>query len=154
MNFSEFKKSLSRYKPSEIVFVGLGNELRSDDGIARLFLEKLAQHPDFRPAHFIFAGRTPENYLGDILRVRPAAVVIIDAVLMNAPPGTIRWINDEQIINTSFSTHSYSPRLVVQYLNLQQNLSAFYLGIEPFLLAVGNGISPQLQSAVANFFEA
>lgn len=153
MNFSTFKETLSRYRPVDIVFIGLGNDLRRDDGVARQFITRLARRPEFAQAHFFYAGCTPENYLEAVLKCQPAAVVFIDAVLGDRTPGTIDWVSDEEIADAGISTHSYSLRLLVQYLTMQRDLSCYFLGITPLTVALGSGISVELEAALDNFFQ-
>jgi len=63
MNFMHLTDELSKYYTDKIVFVGLGNELREDDGAGLEFVERLKSEKEFNKSHFIIVGRNPENYL-------------------------------------------------------------------------------------------
>ena len=71
--------------PDSIVFVGVGNRLRGDDGIGPVLIDMLRG----RVAHAIDAGIRPENYTSAIKRLKPAVIVFIDAVKFEEPSAGI-----------------------------------------------------------------
>ena len=153
MNFSDFKNELSEFPWHDIVFVGLGNELRGDDGAGLYFIDLLQGQSGSAQSHFIKAGANPENYLEQILACRSRAVVFIDAARFGGQPGEVRWLEPSAIDTLRISTHAFSIKMVEAYLQANQNLEYKYLGIEPRSTEFGKGLSCELKSALQRFFQ-
>ena len=85
MNFTTFKNALNQYRPSDIVFVGLGNEYRGDDAAGLIFFDRLRESQQFEFSHFVLARTNPENHLEEILSYKPKLVVFIDADYSDYP---------------------------------------------------------------------
>ncbi len=152
MNFRALRESLKAFQPAQLVFVGLGNEICGDDGAGKVLLEKLAQQSELQGAAFIFAGTNPENYVHKIIGATGEAVIFIDTARFGAAPGTIAWLSDQQIINSNFSTHTFSPKVIADYITAHKPMQFFYLGIEPQDTGLGKPLSETIQEAIANFF--
>ena len=152
MNFEELRQALIEFRNSAIAFVGLGNEMRGDDGAGDYFLAKLRQTQTLKGVHLIYAGTNPENYLQKILDTGAQAVVFVDAARFQAPPGTIRWLPTNAIDASGFSTHTYSISTVADYLNSQRPVKVFYLGIEPRSTQWGTEMSPEIRDSIDKFF--
>ena len=152
MNFKEFLKELSCYNPGEIIFVGLGNELRGDDAAGLLFIEKLKDIPGFTGSLFITARTNPENYLQKILDSKRNVIVFIDAVRFGGKAGEISWIDPHDIEHLSISTHAFSLKMVEQYLQNNRQFDFKYLGIEPLGTNNGDHLSSQVLTQMAVFF--
>ncbi len=127
------------------VFVGIGNNLRGDDGIGPLIIERLRQLMS-RPC--IDAGSVPENSFGPIAKENPDTVVIIDAVQLFLKPGAYRLLSAEEVLETGFSTHTLSPSVFMQYLKEATNAEVYLLGIQPMSTELGSGVSAQLEESV------
>lgn len=127
------------------VFVGIGNNLRGDDGIGPLIIEKLHR---LTSCPCIDAGLVPENSFGPIAKENPDTVVIIDAVHLFLKPGAYRLLSAEEVLETGFSTHTLSPSVFMQYLKEATNAEVYLLGIQPVNTELGSGISAQLEESV------
>ncbi|HEY3421784.1 MAG TPA: hydrogenase maturation protease, partial [Methanocellaceae archaeon] len=66
-----------------IVFVGVGNRMRGDDGLGPVLIDMLKD----RVSHAIDAGSTPENCTSVVKRLKPEVIVFIDAVKFDKQPG-------------------------------------------------------------------
>ena len=152
MDINAFSAELKYYEPSKLVFVGLGNEYRNDDAAGLLFLTEIASIYKFKDSYFIKAERNPENFLEIILRYDPTAVVFIDAADWNGIPGEIRWLRQDELSGIKFSTHTFSIRLIEQYLSAYKDLDFFYLGIQTANEQEGTKISPAITGAIKKFF--
>ena len=152
MNFKDFIKELSPYKPGEIVFVGLGNELCGDDAAGLLFLDKLKDSTHFIGSDFIKAYTNPENYLHKVIDSKARVVVIIDAARCGGRAGEISWIDPHDIKYTSISTHAFSIKLLEKYLLNHRMFEFKYLGIEPLSTNHGDFLSSQVLTQMAVFF--
>lgn len=153
MNFNDFKRELSAFANHQIIFIGLGNELRGDDGAGLLFLKHLKRAAEFQRSFFVYAGTNPENYLQTILDSKAQLAVFIDAARWGGKPGEITWLSAEQIDAVGISSHAYSIRLVEQYLKTEQDMTFKYLVIEPFTMQLNRACSPVVQKSIHKFFD-
>lgn len=123
----------------KVSIVGIGNRLRGDDGVGPEIIKRV-ENP--LPSLLLFdVGEAPENYLGKIVKQKPDAIVFIDAVDFDAPPGTIKVVETDDIRNESLSTHNVSLNLVAKYLQKETSADVFLLGIQPETTEFGREIS-------------
>lgn len=143
---------LSNYDKEEIVFVGLGNENRGDDGAGIEFVERLKSKKEFQKSRFIIAGRNPENHLETILNYKPQVVVFVDAAHSNIEPGSVKFFTEKEISQTDFSTHAFSINIVKNYLLKNQQMDFIFIGIQPLSTSLNEGLSQTIKSKLDEFF--
>ena len=130
----------------KVSIVGIGNRLRGDDGVGPEIIKRV-ENP--LPSLLLFdVGEAPENYLGKIVKQKPDAIVFIDAVDFDAPPGTIKVIETDDIRNESLSTHNVSLNLVAKYLQKETSADVFLLGIQPETTELGREISQPVREGL------
>lgn len=124
----DLKNFLEDY--SKLVFLGVGNRMKTDDGAGPVMIDKLK---DMQTDSLIFidAETVPENFTGKIRNENPSHLIIVDACLMNEDPGTIKAVNQEDFVNIGISTHSMSLSYFVKYLQTDMDLKVMFIGIEP-----------------------
>jgi len=154
MNFDDLTKILKEYSPNDILFVGLGNDYRGDDGVGLFFLKRLQQCPQFSDSHFLAAGTNPENYLQKILDYEPHLLIFIDCAEWHSEPGTIDWLNSKTIDAVNISTHAFSMKLIENFLKFHQEIEIRYIGIHPFEKYLGKGMTLHLAQKIDEFFHA
>lgn len=88
------------------------------------------------------SGHAPENCTAELRRFAPEVILLIDAAEMNESPGTIRWIDMDELDGMSASTHSMPLSMLARYLTLELNCEIKLLGIQPRSNDVGEWISP------------
>jgi hydrogenase 3 maturation protease len=152
MKIRDLIEELKEYSPSEIIFVGIGNDDRCDDAAGILFLDMLRFNPKFRTSHFINAGTNPENHLQQIFTARGKIVIFVDAVIDNNISDEVFFLNPEEADNIKISTHSFSLKLVEEFLLAEQKLIFKYLCIKGYNNGFGNNLSPELQRSIEDFF--
>jgi len=147
----KLKKSLK----GKVLFLGMGNPLKSDDAAGIVLLEKIEESPWAKSlkAEFWNCSVSPENYLGKILKSDFDTVVMIDALHMNKEAGEIDLVNPEQITSFSVSTHSLSPKMFMDYLTKEKAVNIQFLGIQPKTTVLKEGLSPEVSSAINKFVE-
>ncbi len=96
--------------------MGIGNELKYDDGVGPYIISKLNLLDLNEDVLLINAQTVPENFTGKIRKENPSHIILIDACLMG-----LDYI----------STHSMSLSYFVKFLN-QDNI--LFIGIEPQFL--------------------
>jgi hydrogenase 3 maturation protease len=139
--FFNIKKRLK----GKIVIIGVGNYLRGDDGAGPEFILNLKARikryeNSTPPPNSLKLGdqlvlmnvqEVPENYLGKIIEHKPDTIVLVDAVDLGSPPGTIKIVEQNALLDEGFTTHNASLRLTIQYLKEISKANIFLLGIQP-----------------------
>ena len=144
---------LSKYDKDRIVFVGLGNELREDDGAGLELVKRLKSKKEFQQSHFIIAGRNPENHLQAILDYNPQIVIFIDAAEWNGKSGEIKKFNEDEISHTAFSTHTFSIKMIQEFLLNHLQMDFMFLGIQPLSTSFRQGLSDIVKNKIEAFFK-
>ncbi|CAJ35966.1 hydrogenase 3 maturation endopeptidase HyCI [Methanocella arvoryzae] len=138
------KARLKGIPADRIVFVGVGNRFRGDDAAGPLVIDLLAE----KVPHAIDAGSAPENITGAIKKLKPKAIVIIDALIFkDAPPGSAFIVESEEIAQRGFS-HTLSLDFVMDYLREDTGADVFLIGVQPGYLGDTEGLSPGMREAL------
>ena len=121
---------------ARIVFVGIGSELRGDDAVGVVIVNRLmelARSADCSRFLFLNGGTAPENILGGIRDFQPEIIIFIDAAILENEPGTVQLIDTRQvkISGVSFCTHSLPLTIIADYIRQTVPCEIFVIGIEP-----------------------
>ena len=152
-----WKNSLSQLLETQpasfpkIAILGIGNSLRSDDAAGVLVARELGKSRLMRDLDFVRvwdAGHAPENSTAVLRRFGPQIVLLIDAAQLDEAPGTIRWIDMEDLDGLSASTHSMPLSMLAKYLNLELGCDLKLLGIQPRSNEFGEMVSAEVLQAV------
>lgn len=131
----------------KIVFVGIGNSIRRDDGLGPALVQRLRDKVDY-PC--INGGDVPENSFGMIVREQPDTIVLIDAVQLFLDPGEYRILTKSDLLNTGFSTHNTSPSIFMEQLERETGAHVYLVGIQPHSIDYGNGLSDAIKRTLAH----
>ncbi|HOK26704.1 MAG TPA: hydrogenase maturation protease [Bacteroidales bacterium] len=118
----------------KILFVGIGNLLKSDDG-AGVYISRRIRETENISA--LTVEMCIENYIGKINSLQPDILVLIDCADMGEPPGTIKLLKLDEIKDFTTNTHNISLKKISDFFNAQ----VFILGIQPLSVAFGEKIS-------------
>jgi hydrogenase maturation protease HycI len=131
-----------------VALVGVGHELCGDDGVGPVVARALrsAAHDDGRLL-VVDAGPAPESYSGVLRRFAPDLVLLVDAAQMDAPPGTVRWLDWQAATGLSASTHTLPLRIFGDYLIAETGCHIGCLGIQPASNDFGAALSPAVRDA-------
>jgi hydrogenase 3 maturation protease len=143
---------LKLHLSGKVLILGIGNTLRSDDGIGSI----LAVRIQGKVPHIVYdAGSSPENYLGKIIKDKPDTILLIDAVDFGGKAGEIRMLEGEDIQTVNFfSTHDASISLAIDYLKKSLGkVDIFILAIQPKVLAFGDKLSPEITGTLKEIEE-
>ena len=154
-SFDKLKKRLAErlhgIGPDGVVFVGVGSRLRGDDAIGPALIDLLKD----RVPHAIDADNAPENATSAIKRLRPRAVVFLDAAgLGDAPPGWTRVVEAADVKKLGASAHDISLDAVMEYLKEATGADVFLLGVQPEKIGEGEHISPSLRRPLKELADA
>jgi len=134
-----------------LLIVGIGNPLMADDG-AGAYLADLMKERN-KSTKCINTLDVPENYIGAIIREEAATILLADAAEMGEKPGTVKLYPSEKIEETGVSTHSISIGLIAQTLKDETGADVFLMGIQPKVVTLGEGLTPEVEKAVLNLVE-
>jgi len=121
--------------------------LRGDDA-AGVEVIRLLKKRGKTNATLIDAGTVPENYLNKISKTNPDIIIFVDAADMEQQPGTVRELNSEDLGCFSFSTHSGSLSLVIDFLKQETKADIRLIGIQTERRNVGAEMSKQVKQAI------
>lgn len=138
----ELEEKIRNLLKGRIVYMGIGNILRGDDGIGPYLVEALRK----KGARVVDAGTVPESYVRPVIRLEPDTVVVIDAVHLGSEPGSVELLERNEILeHNCFSTHNLSPVLVMERLESETGATIFMLAIQPATLQLGASLSPSVE---------
>ncbi|WP_424357955.1 hydrogenase 3 maturation endopeptidase HyCI [Methanocella sp. MCL-LM] len=138
------KARLKGIPADQIVFVGIGNRYRGDDAAGPAIIDLLAE----KVPHTIDAGSAPENVTGAIKKLKPKAIVLIDALIFkDAPPGSAFVVESDEIAQKGFS-HTLSLDFVMDYLRQETGADVFLIGVQPGHIEDMEGLSAGMQEAL------
>ena len=139
---------LKSYLRGRVIILGIGNTLRSDDGLGSILARRLE---DKVPFVVFDAGTNPENYLEKIIHKKPDTVVIIDAVDFGGMPGEFKVLRSLKTIKTVnlFSTHNASISLTINYLQNNIKVDIIVLLIQPKNIGFGDKLSPEVAQTLS-----
>ncbi len=141
-------------KNKKVVFVGIGNTLKSDDGVGCYFVEQLSKKIKNYNVNFINAGLCLENYLSKILKLEPEVVIFVDAYRSIETCHPCLLLEKNEIQNITFSTHNISLTTIIEFLEKElDNTQFFVLAIKPQSLKIGTKISKETKKLVDTMIE-
>lgn len=115
----------------KLLILGVGNELKCDDGVGPFIIKKLEEELSEDNIILINGETVPENFTGKIKKDNPSHIIILDACLMDEEPGTVKVVSSENFVNIGISTHSMSLSYFVKYLTREHDFKIIFIGIEP-----------------------
>lgn len=122
-------------KGSNLLFIGVGNVLKQDDGVGVVISREIAERPNLRS---LTVEVSIENYIGKINSMRPEEIVIVDCMDLGEKPGSYRLLSLDQVEDITFNTHNISlGRLGDFFL-----YPSYVLGIQPQNIEFGDQLSP------------
>ena len=139
---------LASHLKGKVVILGIGNNLKSDDGIGSI----LARRIQGKVPYLVYdSGSSPENYLGKIIREKPDTLLLIDAVDFSAAPGDFNILEGEELqTQNMFFTHNASLSLVINYLKNNLKVDIIILIIQPKTLVFGDCLSQEVSATLGH----
>jgi hydrogenase maturation protease len=118
----------------KILFVGIGNLLKKDDGVGVYISSGIINRCNIEA---LTVEVSLENYIGKINRIDPDILVLIDCVEMGSVPGTSKLISVSQLDDLTFNTHNISLKRISEFFKMP----VYLLGIQPEKIDFGENIS-------------
>ena len=143
--------STSHSIPMKTLILGVGNPLRGDDGVGPEVIRLLQGDQLTENADLLDGGTDGLNLIEDIQAYERA--IIIDAVDMRAPVGTVRVFSPDEakinIVSEALSTHGFGLGEVIallQQLGCKTELTI--IGVQPRSTNFGEPMSEEVAGAV------
>jgi hydrogenase 3 maturation protease len=128
------------YGERSILFVGIGNVLRSDDGTGVYIVNGLIESVKVLK---ISAEVSLENYISKINKLSPGILVLVDCVDFGEKPGYTNMLPAGSIFEQAMHSHHITLEKIVDFFHME----VYVLGIQPASLAVGEGLTEAVKSA-------
>jgi len=126
---------------NHMLFIGVGNVLKSDDGAGVIISKHIVERPNIRS---LTVEVSIENYIGKINSMEPGEIVILDCMELGSEPGEFRILALDQVEDVTFNTHNISLGRLADFFNYP----TYILGIQPLTLIFGDKLSPPVLKSV------
>ncbi|MFH1786693.1 MAG: hydrogenase 3 maturation endopeptidase HyCI [archaeon] len=123
-----------------IIVLGVGNEMKGDDGVGPYVAKKVKQTDQLVA---IDTSTAPENFFGKIEELKPDKLIVVDAIDFGGNPGETRVVDTAKLDRRAQSTHNMPIRLLIDILKI----SAVFVGIQIRQNVIGEGLSPEVKAA-------
>ena len=138
----------------KLIILGVGNELKCDDGVGPFIIKKLKEECiEDKNKLFINAETVPENFTGKIRKEKPTHLIIVDACLMGSRPGDIKIVDKYDFANIGISTHSMSLSFFVRYLEKDTDFGIVFIGIEPESMDYSEKLTENVEKTAYEFID-
>jgi hydrogenase 3 maturation protease len=142
MNFEE---QLATGLQGAVVVMGIGNPLRGDDAAGSLTARRIAGSPG---VCVIDAQDVPEDYLLRVVNQHPDVIVLIDSVELDSEPGSVAFLERDQIAEYWPSTHRMPISMLMGILGQETHARVIGIGIQPahteFLKPLSNAVAESI----------
>jgi hydrogenase 3 maturation protease len=129
-------------KDKNVLFVGIGNLLKMDDGVGVYISKRIRNNGQISS---LTAEVSIENYIGKINSLNPGILVLIDCADIKSPAGTYKLLPISKIHDMTFNTHNISLKRLSDFFKM----SVYVLAIQPEKIDFGENLS-YLVKGVAN----
>ncbi|MFW9808887.1 MAG: hydrogenase 3 maturation endopeptidase HyCI [Candidatus Thorarchaeota archaeon] len=130
----------------KIAVLGIGNDLRTDDGLGLFVIEHLKiDDPRIMIEN---VGSVPEGFAKNLASFGAERVIMVDAADMLKPPGHVELITKERIGGIAISTHRMPLSFLMTYLEQETGGKTLLIGIQPKSVQFGERLTPEIQEVV------
>lgn len=119
------------------LFVGIGNVLKSDDGIGVYIVNNIIEKPDTLK---LSVEVSIENYIGKINSLKPDVLILVDCVDFGKHAGYNKLLPVEEIRDFTLNTHNISLKRVSELFEMP----VLVFGIQPANVEFGDEFSEDI----------
>ena len=130
----ETLNNLIRQQDKKKLFVGIGNVLKSDDGIGVYISNKIKVTPSIQK---LTVEISIENYLGKINSLKPDVLILVDCLDFGKKAGYYELLPVDQVKDFTLNTHNISLKRISELFTMP----VFILGIQPKSIDFGEEMS-------------
>jgi hydrogenase 3 maturation protease len=125
--------------PGNILFAGVGNVLKRDDGVGVYIAQKIIQGNGISR---LTVEMGIENHIGKINKLAPDVLVIIDACDFGREPGFAGLAMASEMMESTTGTHNISLAKLSELFNMP----VYILGIQPADISFGEGMDEKVKN--------
>lgn len=124
--------SPTKIKERRFAILGIGNDLKGDDGIGWYVVDKLRKELKKDENLLFVKTSVPENHVKEISDFAPNMLIIIDSADFKKSPGEIKTIKGYQISESFISTHTTPLTLFLRLYQADQSFKkpSILIGIQ------------------------
>lgn len=123
------------------LFVGVGNVLKSDDGVGVYICQQLEKHPGM---NCLIVEASLEKYIGKINQLAPGILVLVDCMYFpGKKPGYYDLLPVKEITSFALNTHNISLGHISDFFNMP----VYILGVQPDNTSFGEEMSLQIRKS-------
>jgi hydrogenase 3 maturation protease len=130
---------LNKNDTKSILFVGVGNVLKRDDGIGVYISQHIQTSPTI---HSLPVEVSIENYIGKINSLKPDILILIDSMNFQEKPGYWDILPIDRVNGFTTNTHNITLNKVSELFDCPQ---IFILGIQPLSVNFGEEICHEVK---------
>ena len=152
---SEIKVELRNWlkNAKRVVVAGVGSSIRKDDFIGVEIVRKL-QKKASHSVYLIECETIPESFMQPIIDFKPSHILVIDAGLLDSPPGSFKLIESrETVAIPPVSTHALPLQIFCEYLEEVTRAKIALLVIQPKDTSLGEGLTAELEETAEHLTE-
>ncbi len=131
---------------NKLLFVGIGNVLRSDDGVGVYICKRINNNKN---TGTLIVEVSIENYIKKVNEYNPDILILVDCVDFNKEPGYSDLLPVDKIKDFTASTHNISLKRISEFFKMK----VLVLGIQPESLLFGEELSRQVRESADNLIE-
>ena len=124
----------------KILFVGIGNVLKKDDGIGVYITNHIKNTNRIRS---LTVEVSIENYIGKINSIAPDLLILVDCMDLLQEPGCWKILPASQIKGHITNTHNISLNRVSELFNSP----VYILGVQPSDISLGETITQKVKES-------
>jgi len=130
--------NLLKNTTQHILFIGIGNILKSDDGTGVYISNHIKSG---NKVSSLTVEVSIENYIGKINKLKPDILILIDCVDFKKEPGYFELMPVQRIKDFTVHTHNISLKKISELFNMP----VWILGIQPKNTSFGEKLSPEIK---------
>ena len=116
------------------LFVGIGNALKSDDGIGIYICNNIKQTNNIKT---LIVESGIEKFVGKINSLNPEILILVDCTDFNKKPGFVDILPIEKIQDFTVNTHTISVKRISEFFDMK----TYLLGVQPENVKFGEEFS-------------
>lgn len=116
------------------LFVGIGNALKSDDGIGIYICKNIRQTNKIK---ILIVESGIEKFVGKINSIDPEILILVDCTDFKEEPGFINLLPIEEIQDYTVNTHTISVKRISEFFKMK----TYILGLQPENVKFGEEFS-------------
>ena len=132
--------NILKHNKKKILFAGVGNVLRSDDGVGVFIASGIENRERIST---LLVEVSIENYINKINSLTPDILIITDCLDFNREPGFTDIIPVGLTNEFTVSSHNISLKRVSEFLKME----VYVLGVQPADLKVGENLTPAVRKS-------